>query len=275
MGNWTTKIAVVVFVLAWVGAAYVYLQSMRIIDRQYVPVSRNLPSITDPQRLKEGERLATLFGCAEACHGDRMQGAVMYEHPLNGRLVAPNLTRAVRDRTLPELEAVVRQGIRPDGTSVFGMSSSSYAVMTDEDLGAILAYIKAFPIQPERQGESDFGLLSRWRLVSGALPIEAGNQVHQPWRNTFRSNETRLGEYLTLLSCTACHGPDLEGMPNIAPSLDRINDYDENEFIDLLQRGMAPGEQPLASKEVMASERFSLFTKDEMEAIFVYLKTRP
>ena len=123
MGNWITRIAIIVFALAWLGAAYVYVQSMRIIDRQYVPVSRNLPSVTDPERLAEGERLAILFGCAEACHGDRMQGAVVYEHPLNGRLVAPNLTRAVRERTLPELEAVVRQGIRPDGTSVFGMTS--------------------------------------------------------------------------------------------------------------------------------------------------------
>jgi cytochrome c553 len=205
-----------------------------------------------------------------------MQGAVVYEHPLNGRLVAPNLTRAARERTLPELEAVIRQGIRPDGTSVFGKPSSSYAVMTDEDLGAILAYLREYPLQPERQGEPDYGLLTRWRMVSGALPIEAENRVHQPWRNTFRNNEARLGEYLALLSCSDCHGPDLEGTPGQGvPGLDLISNYDENEFIDLLQRGMAPGEQPMASKEPMARQRFSRFTQDEMEAIFVYLKTRP
>ncbi len=275
VGNWATRIAIIVFALAWLGAAYVYVQSMRIIDRQYVPASRNLPSVTDPERLEEGERLATLFGCADACHGDRMQGAVVYEHPLNGRLVAPNLTRAARERTLPELEAVIRQGIRPDGTSVFGKPSSSYAVMTDEDLGAILAYIREYPLQPERQGAPDYGLLTRWKMVSGALPIEAESTVHQPWRNTFRNNEARLGEYLTLLSCTDCHGADLQGMPEVAPSLDLIGNYDENEFIDLLARGMAPGEQPLATKVPMATERFSRFTQDEMEAIYVYLKTRP
>lgn len=275
VGNWTKKIAIIMFALAWCAAAYVYVQSMRMIDRQYVPVSRNLPSVTDPQRLEEGERLARLFGCADACHGDRMQGAVVYEHPLNGRLVAPNLTRAVRERTLPELEAVVRQGIRPDGTSVFGKPSSSYAVMTDEDLGAILAYIREYPLQPERQGEPDYGLLTRWSMVSGALPVEAEAMVHQPWRNTFRNNEARLGEYLALLACSDCHGPDLDGTPERAPSLDRIGDYDENEFLDLLRRGNAPGEQPLAAKEPMASGRFSLFTQDEMEAIYVYLKTRP
>jgi mono/diheme cytochrome c family protein len=273
--TWKKRIVMLVIALLWIGAAFVYWQSMRIIDRQYVPDSRNLPSVTDPRRLEEGERLATLFGCADACHGDRMQGAVLYEHFLNGRLVAPNLTQAARERTLPELEAVIRQGIRPDGTSVFGKPSSSYAVMTDEDLSAILAYLRQFPLQPERQGERDFGLLTRWRLVSGGLPIQAESVVHQPWRDTFRSNEKRLGEYLALLSCSDCHGPDLEGRSGVAPSLDRISDYDENEFVDLLQRGLAPGELPLAAKEAMARQRFSLFTEDEMEAIFVYLKTRP
>lgn len=275
LGNWTSRIVMLVVALAWLVAAWVYVQSMRIIDRQYVPESRNLPSVTDSRRLEEGERLATLFGCAGACHGDRMQGAVMYEHPFNGRLVAPNLTRAAQELTLPELEAVIRQGIHPDGTSVFGMPSSSYAVMTDEDLGAILGHLRRYPLQPERQSESKYGLLTRWKLVSGALPIEAERKVHQPWRNTFRNSELRVGEYLALLSCSDCHGPDLEGIAKIAPSLDRIADYDENEFIDLLERGMAPGERPLEVKAGMAQQRFSLLTKDEMEAIFVYLRSRP
>ncbi|MEE4175648.1 MAG: cytochrome c [Xanthomonadales bacterium] len=275
MGSWITKIAVIVFALIWLTAAWIYVSSMRMIDRQYVPVSRNLSSVSDPRRLAEGERLANIFGCADACHGDRMQGAVIYEHPLNGRLVAPNLTRAVRERTLPELEAIVRQGINPDGTSVFGMPSSSYAVMTDDDLSAILGYIRQYPLQPSAPGESDYGLLTRWKIVNGELAVQAENNIHQPWRNTFRNNETRLGEYLALLACSDCHGADLEGIPGLAPSLDRIHDYDEFEFVDLLQRGMAPGERPLALKQEVAQRRFSLLTEDEMDALFVFLKTRP
>lgn len=274
MGRWIKRISIGLFTLAWLAAVWVYLSSMQIIERQYVPEVRNLPSVTSEELLQEGERLARVFGCMDACHGDRMQGGVVYSHPINGRLVAPNLTRAVSRRTLPELEAAVRQGIRPDGTSVFVMPASSLAAMTDRDLSAIIGFIRGYPQQVEPSGAHEYGLLTRYRIVTGDLPAQAKIRVQRPWRETFRNNEERLGQYLATVACSQCHGLDLEGR-GAAPSLDKVYDYDRFEFVALMQRGLAPGEREIGMMTDTARKRFAHLTEDEIEALFVYLKTRP
>lgn len=263
------------FTVVWLAAVWTYVSSMRIIDRQHIPDVRNIPSVTEPERLAEGERLAKVFGCYDGCHGDRMQGQVLYEHPLNGRLVAPNLTRSVQELTLQELEAIARQGVRPDGTSVFGMPSASLASMTDSDLGAILGFIREYPAQPENPGLHDFGLLTRFQIVREDLPAQAELRVHQPWRDTFRDNEARLGEYLASVACSQCHGLDLEGMPGGAPSLDKLHDYDRFEFVALMERGVAPGDREVGLMTQAARKRFVHLTEEEVDALYVYLKTRP
>ncbi len=276
LSRWIRRIALTLLTVAWMSAAWIYLASRQIITHQYVPDVRNLASVTDPDLLEEGERLAQVYGCYGGCHGDRMQGAVIQEHPLNGRLVAPNLTQSMQRLSLPELEAIVRQGIRADGTSVFGMPSASFAAMTDRELSAILSFIRRYPLQSENYGQSDHGLLTRWRMVSGALPAEAEIRYHQPWRETFRGNENRLGEYLAVVACAQCHGQDLEGSETTgAPSLDRVHDYDRFEFRALMEEGVAPGAREVGGKRRLASARYSRLTDDEIDALMVFLKTRP
>lgn len=274
MGRWITRTALGLFALAWLASVAIYFSSMRATERQYAPEVRDLPSVTDESLLEEGQRLARVYGCMDACHGDRMQGQVLYSHPLNGQLVAPNLTRLVRSRSLPELEAAVRQGIRPNGKSVIGMPSSSLAAMTDRELSAIIGFARSFPQQVERPGASEYGLLTRYRIVTGALPVEAAIQVHRPWRETFRDNEPRLGEYLATVACSQCHGLDLEGHRD-APSLDAIHDYDRFEFVALLREGLAPGGREVGRMTEAAQKRFVHLTDDEIDALYVHLKTRP
>lgn len=274
MNRLTKTILLGVFTIAWFVAAFIYVKSMNIIGYQYVPEVRQLVAVTDADSLKEGERLARVYGCFDACHGERMDGNVVYEHALNGRLVAPNLTRSVRQRTLPELEAIVRQGIGPDGTSVFVMPSASFAAMTDQELSAILAFIRSNPEQLTRQPETDYGLLTRWRMVMGGLPAQATLGFQQPWRETFRANEARLGEYVATVACTQCHGLDFEGQGAV-PSLRAMNDYDEFEFVKLMKEGMGPGDRPVNQKAGLASSRYVHLTDEEIEALFLFLKTRP
>jgi mono/diheme cytochrome c family protein len=273
LGRWINRTSIGLFALAWLAAVFVYFSSMRVIERQFVPEVRNLPSVTSEERLEEGERLARVFGCMDACHGDRMRGQVIYSNPFNGRLVAPNLTRSVQQLTLPELESAVRQGIRPDGTSVFGMPASSLSAMTDRDLSAIFGFIRAYPRQVEEWGDHEYGLLTRYRIITGAIPAEAAVTVRQPWRETFRDSDVRLGEYLAIVACSQCHGQDLEGRGQ-APSLDKIYDYDRIELQLLLQEGLAPGGREVGVMTDTARKRFVHLTEDEIDALFVYLKSR-
>lgn len=275
MNRSTKTVLLGAFTLAWFAAAFIYVKSMGIIGHQYVPDVRQLVAVTDADSIQEGERLARVYGCFDACHGERMEGQVIYEHPLNGRLVAPNLTRSVRARTLPELEAIVRQGIQPDGTSVFVMPSASFAAMTDRELSAILAFIRGYPEQSSRLPEQDYGLLTRFRMVTGELPAQAVLGFQQPWRETFRGNESRLGEYIATVACTQCHGLDFEGDGEGVPSLRAMNDYDRFEFVSLMKQGNGPGELPVAQKVGMAQQRYAYLTDEEINALFEFLKTRP
>jgi mono/diheme cytochrome c family protein len=154
------------------------------------------------------------------------------------------------------------------------MPSASFAAMTDKDLSAILAYIRSAPQQSTRHPETEHGLLTRYRMVTGDFPAQAVSGFHQPWRETFRGNEMRLGEYLATVTCSQCHGADLNGAKN-APSLRTINDYDRFEFVALMQNGTGPGEVPIEAKQGMAGKRFALLTEAEIEALYLYLKTRP
>ena len=274
MGRQSTRIVIALLAAAWIAAAWVYLSGKRTIEKFHVADTRNLPTVTSGLQ-SDGERLARLYGCLD-CHGDRLQGQLIFDHVLDGRRVAPNLTRTVEKLTIPEIEAIIRQGIRPNGTSVFGMPSSSFAVMTDEDLGAILSYIERQPEQVEDWGEQDFGLYSRYLMMRGLMPAQAEVSIHRPWRSFLLKDERRLGEYLATTACSQCHGLDLEGRPRVAPSLDRVYDYDRFEFVALMKEGSAPGAQDdEAAMNHVASERFSYFKEDEIQALYEFLKSRP
>lgn len=274
MSRWTKSILIGLFTAVWFAAAFIYIKSMDIMGHQYVPDVRQLVAVSDADSIQEGERLARVFGCFDACHGERMGGNVVYEHPLNGRLVAPNLTRAVRQHTLPELEATIRQGIGPDGSSIFVMPSASFAAMTDQDLSAILAFIRSVPEELSREPEEDYGLLTRYRIVTGDIPVQATAGFQQPWRETFRGNEERLGEYVATVACTQCHGLDFEG-DGAVPTLRAMNDYDRFEFVKLMKEGIGPGDQPVNQKIEMARKRYAYLSDEEIDALFLFLKTRP
>ena len=53
---------------------------------------------------------------------------------MGDRIVAPNLTRIVHEYSDQELEAVIRHGVRPDGSSVVIMPSAMFANVSDEGL---------------------------------------------------------------------------------------------------------------------------------------------
>ncbi len=99
--------------LASVAHTVVYVLSERALQYTYaVPeVATSIP--TDPASIVEGRRLATVRGCFGGCHGKRAEGTVMFDPPMIGRVVAPNLTAAVRKYGDAELAAIIRNGARP------------------------------------------------------------------------------------------------------------------------------------------------------------------
>ena len=264
------------FLLILVGVAYLalgamYWQSSQLLARQYTFEARNLQLSLRPEVVAEGERLSMTYGCA-GCHGNRLEGAVVDEGPLIGSIIAPNLTRAINTYSLDEFEAITRQGVRPDGTSVFGMPSSLYAIMTDRDFTAIASFIRQAPFQVDEPGRSRYGLLARYRILRDQWPAEAARLSGEPWPPGFEADGLRFGQYLSQLACDSCHNPGhFSSMPG-AGVLVRTRNYGRIEFNHLLTVGEGPGGRPLAGKQSLVQQRFGYhLANTEIDALYGYL----
>src|SRR5437764_7369307 len=128
-----------------VACTVVYMLSERMLRRTYDVPAVTLTVPTDAESIVEGQRLATVRGCFNGCHGKNAEGVVMFDQPIIARVVAPDLTAAVRRYSDAELALIVRKGIRPDGHTLLIMPAEVFGGMTDADLGRIIAFLKSLP----------------------------------------------------------------------------------------------------------------------------------
>jgi mono/diheme cytochrome c family protein len=255
-------------------AVVVFVWSTMVLNRTFPTESRNLLLSARPDVIARGERLAQVFGCFQGCHGADMEGMVFVESWYAGRIVAPNLTRAVEQYSVPELEAMIRQGVKPDGTSLVGMPASAYATMTDHDLRAILSFIRGYPAQRLDLGQSRYGPLARWLLVRGKIKAEARLVADRPWASDFAQDPVRYGRYLAINACAECHGVNLDGGNQFAPPLDVARSYAPEDFSRLLRTGVGAGDLDLGLMSQVARLRFSQLEDAEIAAMYQYLVTR-
>jgi len=125
------------------------------------PPITNVPEVPRANRLAYGAYLAGPAGRCIECHtpmsslggrdfanrlgagGSRFEGAW-------GTVVSSNLTpdreTGIGQWSDGEIKTAIRKGVRPDGTRLKGpMPISHYATITDEDVDAIVAYLRSLP----------------------------------------------------------------------------------------------------------------------------------
>jgi mono/diheme cytochrome c family protein len=268
---WT---AAALLLLAVCVAAGVYLVSERILRRTYdvalAPVS--LPA--DSTALVEGERLARVRGCFGGCHGERFEGQVFFDEPGVARVVAPNLTQAAARWSDQELARIIRHGVRPNGRSVFSMPAHTFSSLSEQDLGAILAFLRHTPPEPGLQAQLDARWLGRLGLVLGKYRPEAELIPHDSiWPPQATPREPLAhGEYLARTICTECHGLDLHGAPDgSAPDLRIAAAYSPSTFARLLREGVPLDGRALGLMGRVARGRLRYLTDAEISDLHQYL----
>ena len=179
----------------------------------------------------------------------------------------------------------IRHGIGLDTKSLVIMPSQHYNKISDEDLGAIIAYLKSLPPVDNELDESGLNFLGRIiALFEGSL-VPATVIDHTAPRAT--SPEVgvtaQYGEYLAEI-CTLCHGERLSGgsvsgdedgpeAPNITPG-GALGNWTSSEFVQTIRTGTNP-EGKLLDFEFMPWNRFTQMTNDEIGAIWLYLQSLP
>jgi cytochrome c553 len=262
----------IALLLVLVGAI-VYLLSERVLHRTYAEPRVSIAVPSDSASMAEGRRLSMIRGCAGDCHGTEIEGGVFIDEPLLARVVAPNLTAAVRRYSDADLTRIVRRGVRPDGSSVIGMPSEMFSGLTDEDLGKILAYLHSVPPHAGPAPARRLGPIARMAFAAGKLR-PAAELVRQASRLTGTwpraGDSTAQGGYLARTSCTECHGLDLRGGDR-APDLRIASGYSFGAFTGLMRGGKALGNRELPLMSRVARGRFRHFTDQELRALYTYL----
>lgn len=182
---------------------------------------------------------------------------------------------------------VIRHGIDPEGKPIYMPSVPAFARMSDEDLGAVIAYLKTVP--PVDRATNGFQIEPMGYIVFplglfGNLPVE--DALHE---NNVAAPEpgvtVEYGEYrLTLSDCRGCHGQDLAGgpypdpsvvytVPNLTPGGD-LGSWTAEGFIQTIRTGVTPSGRGLNSNLMPLGEINNL-TDDELRAIWLYLQSLP
>jgi mono/diheme cytochrome c family protein len=257
-------------------ALVVYVLSERELRRQYTDVPlKDFTVSYDAESVSKGKRLATLYGCFNSCHGDRMQGLKLFDEPGIARIVAPNITRIVHEYTDAELERLIRHGVKRDGTSTWIMPSQMFARMSDEDLASVIAFVRTAPVLDGLGRDVTMRPLGRIGIVTGKFNPLASKIDHDlpHAAKTDKSDPLAFGEYLVKTSCTECHGQNLEGDAFLkAPSLVVLSGYSEAAFRHLMKTGLGIGERKLGLMTEVSMTRYPQLTDEEFDAMSTWLR---
>ncbi len=263
-------IVILVFVVIYGGSEYV-------INKSYIAKPRVFKLPDTGLDLAEGERLAQVFGCYRGCHGRHMEGDLAFDEPPFFRAYAPSLTNAVRKYSTTQLEALIRQGVRPNGHNPWGMPASSFSTMTDQHLAAVLGFIKSYPehVPETALPESKFYLGGRVAVLTGMFPSEAAAAAgSEPINMSALDDALTHGHYLAMNVCSECHGLEFEGFEDFTPPLTVAKSYSREQFGRLMSQGIGLGDRDLSLMSKVAKMRFTKLEDSEVDDLYAYLQSR-
>lgn len=273
-------------------------------SRRYDAPYPDVHASTDPAAIARGGYLVNGPLHCSACHGDPaahgdkaapLSGGIEYPLPL-GTVVVPNITpdreTGIGARTDQEIARVLRYSVHANGKVVLPFMRVQQT--SDEDLGAIVSYLRS--LAPVRHAVAGHQLNALGHAVRG-LVMKPMGPTSPPPVHVEPGVTPEYGRYLVQLgSCATCHtkidlvtgqatGALLAGgspmeehgpakrtfvPPNLTPAkTGRITNWEEDAFVARLKLGVGAAGSP------MPWAWFATMSKDDLRAIYRYLRTLP
>jgi mono/diheme cytochrome c family protein len=230
------------------------------------------------EQLADAGRQLRVLGCV-GCHAEGLRGDKFLDIPGVATLYAPNLTFVAGRASDQQLAQGIRQGIGYDGRPLLVMPSEGYQFLSDTEVAALIAAIRAMPKRGQEQPPVKVG-------PKGHVAVAIGEFATAP-ELVAKYRSERIADYgpalgrgrhIVEVNCTECHGPRLEGKelePGvIAPDLDIAAAYDLEQFRTMLRTGVAPGGKDIGLMGRVAQRDFKYLRDDEIDAIHAYLAHR-
>ena len=288
--KWIGIILAVLILLVLVVAGSLLIKGSSQLSKTYQvqPVAIAIPD--DQSSIERGAYIYQV-SCA-GCHGEDLSGKVILDDPAIGYLPAPNLTAGIggvgSHYSETDFARAIRHGIDAEGQGLLIMPSKAYWHFSEEDLGAIIAYIKTAPPINNDLGQKSQSPLGKIMLAAGAFGEAFAADVldhNAPLISApERDSTAAYGEYLVNTSdCRNCHGPDLAGAqspepgspysPNLTPA-GVLTIWTTDDFIETMHTGVTPYGRQL-DPDFMPYEYYSRMNDQDLTAIFLYLQSLP
>jgi len=271
-------------ILAAVLVGVLYAMANARLTKKYDVQVESVVIPTDQAAIEQGKKWATVL-CAD-CHGADFSGKPLVDDKTVGFVPAPNLTSgeggAGGEFTDADWILALRHGVDPhEGRAFIGMPSMNFYYVNDQDLGAIIAYIKSVPPVDHEMGEPNLSFMGKVILGAGGfgkniLPAEVINHTGTRPSAVAPGINVEYGGYLVQIEgCRDCHGEDLTGGKSPEPGAPRAPDitsggvggeWSQETFITSVRTMNGKG-MPWAILKPLDDS--------ELEAIFMYLQSLP
>lgn len=259
--------------LVIVVAGAIFLRGKHKLEQTYEVTAPAVAVPAGPEAVARGEHVMSIHACRE-CHGPDLGGGVFLDIP-PGLIVATNLTAGeggIGDRYGDaDWDHAIRYGVDPDGRWLLPfMPYDVYHFIGDEDMGALIAYLKSLPPVDNELPESRLRLPGYLMAGIAGLDRHVRTASERP-PTPPRGPTAAYGAYIASSICVGCHGGDLRGGPHPAPGAPPGPDlagagvWPFEDFARAVREGIGPGGRPL--DPAMPSAYFTDMTDEELRAL--------
>jgi cytochrome c553 len=237
--------------------------------------------VSTPERIARGEKFTRICaGCHSANGQQPLTGQDFMEGAPFGTFYAPNLTQTnLGDWSDGEIARAIREGVHKNGRSLLIMPSNAFHAMSDEDVQAVIAYLRSQPTDAPNTPPNAFNVIGA--IMFGALDNSAQTAqppITGPVAAPPEGTTPAYGGYLLRVSgCRDCHGESLAGgvRPDTGeqtPSLINVGTtWSEADFIKAIRTGVKPDGTQLS--EGMPWKEFEKLSEDNLRAMYRHLQS--
>jgi mono/diheme cytochrome c family protein len=268
--KWALAAGGIVFVLALLAAALIWLEAEAVIERRYPLASTTAAASEKSKAVARGAHLVTIAGCAD-CHGRDLEGRLL-DSGSALPVWSSNLRLLARSMSDDEFERAIRDGLLPDATSTWAMPSYDYTYMSEDDVVGIISYLRTLAPLGTAKPAPDFDMKARLAIVREDL-VPVASRTQESSSSLDLGSRYDGGRYLARVACSDCHDTDLTGSAQ-APDLTIVARYDRSAFFALLRGGRSVDGHRLATMPRLTGSRFHGFYDYEIDALYDYLAAR-
>jgi mono/diheme cytochrome c family protein len=252
-----------------------------------------LPAVdrsTEPAVLARGKHVAeSLAGCAAGdCHGADLAGGRSVPFGPIGTVTGPNITFAGHGGAYSdgELARLILHGIKRDGRSLLFMPATDFNWLPDEDVRAVISYVRSVPAVDKPDGPNQIGVFGKVLDRQDLLPLDIARRIDHAHRTVAPApaETAAYGAFVGRL-CVGCHGEHLSGGPipgapssipipaNITTHATGIKGWTFADFDRLLTQGVKKNGTKI--NPFMPIEAFGKMNEVEKKALWAFLESVP